>query len=104
MHGSILVLTRAQPWQDSAVTKIQASLAQRVTAMKVDRPEDPIPVIVTVRPGTGTAGMESKGLNVERSLESVSAVAGTVAAGDIEDLATLEEVRAIEYDGEIRTL
>jgi glutamate/tyrosine decarboxylase-like PLP-dependent enzyme len=86
------------------VTKIQPSLAKRVAVMKLDRPEDVIPVIVTVAPGVDTAAMESRGLKVQRTLESVSAVAGTVAAGEIENLAALDEVRAIEYDGEIRAL
>lgn len=95
---------RIVPCQNSAVTKIQSSLARRVLAMKLDRPDDAIPVIVTVSPGVDTAALESRGLKVERALESVSAVAGTVSPGDIEGLAALDEVRAIEYDGEIRAL
>jgi len=86
------------------MTKIQPGLAKRVTAMKLDRRDDAIPVIVTVVPGVDMAAMESRGLNVERTIESVSAVAGSVSANDIEDLAALDEVRAVEYDGEIRAL
>lgn len=86
------------------MTKIKPSLAQRLPAMTLDRPDDAIPVIVTVRPGADPAAMETRGLKVDRALESVSAVAGTVSAGDIEALAALDEVRAIEYDGEIHAL
>lgn len=86
------------------MTKIQPRLVQRVRAMNLERPDDVIPVVVTVRPGVEMAAIEGRGLKVERVIESISAVAGTVSAGDIEDLAALDEVQAIEYDGEIRTL
>ncbi len=86
------------------MTKIDDGLVKRLAAMKADRPEHEIPVIVTVRPGADVAAMEGRGLTVERTLGSVSAVAGTVAAHELESLAALDDVRNIEYDGEIHAL
>lgn len=86
------------------MSKIHPSLSQRLQAMTVDRADHEIPVIVTVSSDADMAAMESRGLKVQRTLESVSAVAGTLAADRVKDLAALEEVRAIEYDGEIRAL
>ncbi|MDQ3680360.1 MAG: hypothetical protein M3378_07430 [Actinomycetota bacterium] len=86
------------------MTKIHHGLLKRSREMRRDRPDHEIPVIVTVSPGVDMAAMESRGLKVERTLASVSAVAGTVAADELEGLAALEEVRSIEYDGEIQAL
>ena len=86
------------------MTKIDQRLSQRLAAMRTDRADDPIPVIVTLRPGAGMTAIESQGLRVERAIESVSVVAGTTTARQIEGIAALDEVQAIEYDGETHAL
>ena len=86
------------------MTKIQPSLVQRLAAMTPDRRHELVRVIVTVSPGANISALESRGLKVERAIQSVSVVTGTVSAGDVEGLAALDDIRAIEHDGEIRAL
>jgi hypothetical protein len=63
-----------------------------------------IPVIVTLAPGADPAVLEPKGMRIRRVMENIPAVAGSVAVGDLADLAELGEVERVEYDGEMHAL
>lgn len=81
-------------------SKINADLARKIEAIGQTEPTREIPVIVTTRAGADLAVIGKKGLKVERIFESISAVAGTIPAGKIADVALLDEVELIEYDAE----
>lgn len=63
-----------------------------------------VPVLATVKEWKGTAELENCGLKVGHTFESVAAVSGTASPAAIEELAALENVVKIEYDGEMRAL
>lgn len=64
-----------------------------------------VPVIVTLAPGTDPGVLEPTGMTIGRVIESIHAVAGTVADADVlANLAALSEVERVEYDGEMFAL
>ncbi len=63
-----------------------------------------IPVIVSVREGTDPGRLEAVGLVVRHRFESISALSGAIAASGVADLAALEEVDLVEFDGEMRAM
>lgn len=67
-------------------------------------PQQDVPVIVTVKEWHGTAELEKHGLRIGHTFESIYAVSGTARPEAIEELAGLENVAVIEYDGEMRAL
>jgi hypothetical protein len=82
--------------------KVSAEVMARVES-GMEEPQE-IPVIITLAPGTDPAVLEPKGIRIRRVMENIPAVAGTVAAGDVTDLAELGEVERVEYDGEMYAL
>lgn len=63
-----------------------------------------VPVIVTTVAGASLGALERRGFAVRQAWESISAVAGTVPAEMLDDLAALDEVLLIEHDGEVYPL
>lgn len=63
-----------------------------------------VPVIVTLVPGVSADGLAAAGLAIRRRFSAIDAVAGTIAAADLEKLAARPEVARIEHDGEVRAL
>ncbi len=78
-------------------------VSPEVTA-RVESGSKRIPVIVTLARGADPALLEPTGMTITRAMESIPVVAGTVAAGDVADLAELGAVERVEYDGEMHAL
>ena len=83
--------------------KVSPEVAARVESATEESGE--VPVIVTLAPGTDPTVLEPTGMTIRRVIESIPAVAGTVADADVlTDLAALGKVERIEYDGEMHAL
>ncbi len=75
----------------------QALLEQAATA-----PEAVLAVIVTVAPGLVDDRLAAAGLVVAQRIERIHAVAGTIEAARLDELAALPGVERIEGDTPIR--
>jgi hypothetical protein len=80
-------------------TKINKELSQ---AMQQANPATEIPVIVTLNGSINQAELAAQGLQISQVFELISAVSGTVRPAGITALAQLEQVKLIEFDGEVR--
>ena len=69
-----------------------------------EAPEKEIPVIVTITAGSDVETLARKGLKVQRVFENVPAVSGTLTATEVRELAEVEQVEKVEYDGEVHAL
>jgi hypothetical protein len=78
--------------------KISANVLQRLDEAAITDPQREIPVIVTIRSGADLAALEQKGLKIQRTFQNISAVAGTIPVGEVNTLAEVDEVEAIDYD------
>jgi hypothetical protein len=75
--------------------------------LKKAEPEDrqrEIPVIVTTKSKIEPSLLEQKGLKITHTFENISAVSGTLTTSKLKDIAELDQVETIEYDGEVRAL
>jgi hypothetical protein len=81
--------------------EISAQLREKLEAAGA---EEPVPVIVTLTPGTETEGLERQGLRVQRAFENAPLLSGVIAANRVEALAESDGVTHIEYDGEVHAL
>jgi hypothetical protein len=79
-------------------TKITAELLKRLDEAAITDPQREIPVIVTIRREADLAGLEQKGLKIQRTFQNISAVAGTIPVAEVNALAELDQVEAIDYD------
>jgi nucleotide-binding universal stress UspA family protein len=82
-------------------TKITAEVLEQAQRRAAG---EEVPVIVTLAAGTDAKALERQGLKVRQTWDSISAVAGTVAPDKLRDLADLDQVELIEYDGEVHAL
>jgi hypothetical protein len=64
----------------------------------------PVDVIVTFRPGCSWKDLLPQGLQVRHVFEALHAVAGQVQTPRVRDIAALDWVLRIEFDGEVRAL
>ena len=80
--------------------KIDAMLAKAIKEAQEER----FPVIVTTRPGVRASELEEKGLALSQVIESISAICGTLSAGEVAAVAEMESVNTIEYDGQMHAL
>jgi hypothetical protein len=78
--------------------KISANVLQRLDEAAITDPQREIPVIVTIRSGADLAALEQKGLKIQQTFQNISAVAGTIPVGEVNTLAEVDEVEAIDYD------
>lgn len=85
-------------------SKVDSTLQEQIDAAKRDDSHLPIPVIVTVEPGTDLAILGKSGLHIERTIESISAICGTIEAEQVEAVAKLDQVSLIEYDGQVQAV
>jgi len=81
--------------------KIGEELLVKLEAVLASDPQRKIPIIVTLNPGADISILDNKGMDIQRVIESVSAVAGVLSASEIEEISLLEEVNLIEYDGTV---
>ena len=80
-------------------TKISNELSKRLHEAAIAEPQREIPVIVTITPGTDPAVLEEKGLRIQRTFQNSSDVAGTLTVAEVNPVADLDSVVAIDYDG-----
>ncbi len=80
-------------------TKINKELLQ---AVQQANPAAEIPVIVTLNGPINQAELAAQGLHISQVFDLISAVSGTVGPAGITALAQLEQVKLIEFDGEVR--
>ena len=67
-------------------------------------PQQVISVIVTITAGANLTALEQKGLKIQHTFESISAVSGTLPAAGIRALSQLDEVERIEHDSKVQAL
>jgi hypothetical protein len=84
--------------------KIGDQLLKLLEEVRKEDPERAIRVIVTTAAGTDPTALEQKGLKIDHIFDSISAVSGTLTAAEIHELAQLDQVEVIEYDGPVRAL
>jgi hypothetical protein len=84
--------------------KISPELLERLKEAAESEPEREIPVIVNLIPTGDLKELERKGLTIHSRFEYISAVAGTIPAARAEELAQLDQVKSVEFDGEVRAL
>ena len=85
-------------------TRLREELLDQVEEAEKEEPQREIPVIVTVTAGVDPGMMQDRGLEVQHVFRSISAVSGTLTAAKIRELAQLDQVESIEYDGTMRAL
>ena len=81
--------------------KISDELLQVSKQAKLVNPKQEIPVIVTLSGPLNRAELEENGLHISRVFDLISAVSGTLRPAEVEALAQLEQVKIIEFDGEV---
>jgi hypothetical protein len=80
-------------------TKISDELLKQLNEAAAAEPQREIPVIVTVTAGTDPALLEEKGLKIQRTFQNISDIAGTLTVAEVDPVAALDSVVAIDYDG-----
>lgn len=80
-------------------TKISEELLKRLGEAAIAEPQREIPVIVTLISGTDLATLEDKGLKIQRTFQNSSDIAGTLTVAEVNSVAALDSVVAIDYDG-----
>jgi hypothetical protein len=85
-------------------TKMNEALLQQIEEAKNVEPEREIPVIITVRPGSDLSTLEQRGVKIQHTFKNISAVRGTLTPVAANQVAGLEMVEHIEYDGEVHAL
>ena len=81
------------------MTKISNELLKRINEATIAESQREIPVIVTVTAGTDPAVLEEKGLKIQRTFQNSSDIAGTLTVAEVNPVAALDSVVAIDYDG-----
>ncbi len=84
--------------------KISDQLLKQLEEARKEDPERAIRVIVTMAAGTDPTALEQKGLKIDHIFDSISAVSGTLTAAEVNELAKLDQVKVIEYDGPVWAL
>ena len=84
--------------------KVSDELLKQVEEAEKEEPQQEIPVIVTITAGTDPIMMQQKGLRIQRIFKSISAISGTLTAAEVKELAQLDQVEVIEYDGPVWAL
>jgi hypothetical protein len=74
--------------------KISEALGKRLTEAE----QEEIPVIVTVTAGTDPAILVQQGLKIHHTFTHIPAIAGTLTAAAVHDMAQLAQVEHIDYD------
>ncbi len=82
-------------------TKVSDELLKQVEEAEKEEPQQEIPVIVTITAGTDPMIMQQKGLRIQRIFKNISAISGTLTAAEVKELAQLDQVEVIEYDGPV---
>jgi hypothetical protein len=82
--------------------KINDELLQELKRARQSEPQREIPVIITLTDWAKRKELEAEGLRITHAFENISAVSGTLTPAEVEAVAQLEQVKIIEFDGEVR--
>jgi hypothetical protein len=85
-------------------TKMNEALSRQIEEAKTMESEREIPVIVTLRPNSDFSALEEQGVRIQHIFKNISAVRGTLTPAVASQVAELEMVELIEYDGEVHAL
>jgi hypothetical protein len=85
-------------------TKVSDELLKQLEEAEKEEPQREIPVIVTITADADPTTLEQKGFRIQRIFESISAISGTLTAAEVNELAQLDQVEVIEYDGAVWAL
>ena len=83
----------------SMTTKISDELLKRLDEATIAEPQQEIPVIVTITSEIDLAVLEEKVLKIQRTFQNSSDIAGTLTVAEVNPVAALDSVVAIDYDG-----
>lgn len=81
--------------------KISNELLQVSKQARQTNPQQEIPVIVTLTGPIKRAELEANGLRISHVFDLISTVSGTLRPAEVKTLAQLEQVKIIEFDGEV---
>jgi len=84
--------------------KVSDELLKQIEEAEKEEPQREIPVIVTITAGTNPITIQQKGLRIQRIFKNISAISGTLTAAEVKELAQLDQVEIIEYDGPLWAL
>jgi hypothetical protein len=82
--------------------KINAELSRRLKDDKSTETE--LPVIITVKENADLGSLKKTGLKINHVYQNINAVSGTLPASAVNSVAKLDDVKMIEFDGEVHTL
>lgn len=85
-------------------SKISDQLLKQLEEARKEDSERTIRVIVTTVAGTDPTTLEQKGLKIDHIFHSISAVSGSLTVAEVHELAKLDQVKVIEYDGPMQAL
>ena len=85
-------------------TKMNEALSRQIEEAKTMEPQREIPVIITLRPNSDLSALEQRGVKIQNIFKNISAVRGTLTPAVANQVAELEMVELIEYDGEVHAL
>lgn len=85
-------------------TKISEELSKRLKEAGEASTTKELPVIITVEENSDLDALQEKGFKLQHRFEIINAVAGTVPAAAVGEIARLEQVQQIDYDGEVQAL
>jgi hypothetical protein len=88
----------------SVTKKVNDELLRQLEEAAKQDSQREIPVIVTVAVGADPATLEQKGLRIQYIFDEISAISGTLNAAAVNELAQLDQVEVIEYDGQVWAL
>jgi hypothetical protein len=87
--------------QSPTADKIQPELAKRLQDVAPAESGTKIPVIISLKKGVEVSTLDEKGLKPYRNMPGYF---GGLTAEEVEDVAQMDEVRTIEYDGKVWAL
>lgn len=79
--------------------KVNDELQKQLEEAEKADPEQEIPVIVTLATDADPAVLEQKGVKIQRTFENIPAVAMILTASQVNEVAQLDQVERIEFDG-----
>ncbi|MCP4989425.1 MAG: hypothetical protein GY928_26215 [Colwellia sp.] len=85
-------------------SKINDELLKQMKESEQKNLKQELPVIVSFTSNANLSALKQKGLKIKHIFENISALSGTMTAEEIKELALLDEVECIEYDGTVTAL
>ena len=89
---------------DAMVQKISGDLIEHMEDIRQRDANGTVSVIVTLKAGANRESLQKTDLRIENVFENISAVSGSVSISGVNELAQLDEVELVEFDGEMHAL